>query len=207
MFNKRKDATQINFEKFLKQMESGVDLYGYYADGAQILTNDIELIRTLLETEKERSKNRAAETKDEPYTISVLETFGYGLSKDANAKSWFKNSIYAEQKSCVDGWTGRDIGGGMTIVLTETPERLKEFVQPIVNRHIDEFKIPLERGNSFYADVNVPYLEINFSVDNKADQLATNLFTTRTEMKNCAQTVLAEIDKMKVKKNTGEKED
>ena len=196
MFNfKREDATQANFEKFLKKIQTG-NFYGYCANDAQVLTDDIRLFKVLLAVEEERRNKKAEETNETPYDISVLETFGYKLSKDAEVDALFKNALYVEQQDCQDGWTGRNVGGHIVIVLTNSPERLKEFVQPIVNNHVEEFQIKLERGNSFYVDVNEPYLRMNLSINNQACQLESNLFATRVELKDCAKNVLSGIDKM-----------
>ncbi len=183
---RRNDDTQKNFEKFLSNIdESFIYLYGFEADGAQVITTDQKLYKTLLIKEAQRKKERNAD-----YKISVLNTLQYSIPANAEARGWWKNSLFAEQASCTEGLSEREFGGNVVCVLTTNKERLEDFVEPIVERHMDEFGIEIEtypRSN----DVRIPYLQVATTVDNK--KLSDEFYATKAQIARCATELLTSI--------------
>lgn len=193
--------TQEIFKRFLKKVPNSYGIQGFCSDGVLVLTDDCKLYRTLLKQEKTRIRAISAEkrAKNEAFfpQFGILNTFGLELNEYANLPSRFgyNNSLYARQQLIED--YDITLGGDTVFVATKDPNRLKDYVRPIIERHLEEFGIDLDCGCVEYYN-QAPALIINGTVDDeklfKSD--FEEIFDTRLALKIGLTGIAHQIDSL-----------
>lgn len=204
MFKKRDDSTQNLYEKFAKMLH--YTPHGYSAKGIIVLTTDPKLNIQLIELEKARRKENCKQYgKEAMYKIVELNELGIGrneLSSETELNSWLDNAIYFEEQVFFNGFSDWEKGGYTTIVIGKNIEELKRFIKPVIDRHIEESHISIAGGTSIFNDINVPYIEVEVSVNNEKINLKNNgFYNTLLKIKHAADSIIEDIDNYTQKNN------
>ena len=169
----RDDDTQKLFSKALHDF-SNTSCYGFRNNGMIVLTSDYELLKILANIERQDIINNTPNNKNE----SQIEMFNFGnfnLDQNQKLSIRYSNALYFRQGRYTDGCDyGADtIGGEKTLILTDSPIKLKKFINPIFQKHFSDFSIDLY-GYSLFTDPTEALLRTELVVDNKKLDLSND---------------------------------
>ena len=191
---KRKDYTQKLFDVFMTSRAKGTP-YTFSTDDAIVLTTSDVTYKTLLKEEKYKNAKNKIDGKPQSRIVEYKD-LGLGrheISKDIILRDALKNAILFGELEIQTPVMKRWVGGNHTIIITSSPERLKDFVGGVVKQHMHDFGITdesIEQGNASAY----PYLFTTMSLDNNLAYDGT-LFETPEDFNSAVKRVVDEIEK------------
>ena len=164
---KRRDDTQKLFDTFMTQRIKGTP-FAFSTDDVVVLTNNGVVYRELLASEKFRNAKNQAEGK---HVSNIVEYKDLGLgnhelSKDIVLRDELKNALlFGTIKTLYPGEKDY-VGGSHTLVVSTSPESLKNFIDGVVRQHVLEHGINLAKEEK-WDTCWLPCLFTMLSVDNR----------------------------------------
>ena len=159
------DDTQKLFSEAIKSLREG-EMYGFQCDGTVVLTSDRKMLEKL-----KQAQQQDIELKGEvkPQIEPIDQPLLAGFEAPLVISMYFPNLLFFRQGEYSDGFRygAKVIGGEKTLILSDDAKKLKKFVSPVVEKHLDDFGINLET-HSFFQDPLEPVLNADFVVNNKS---------------------------------------
>ena len=158
------EALQELFTNAIKTF--GGKAFGFQCDGTVILTSDRGLLDKLKQAQQE-------EIDANPGRINQprIEELNYGLLVSMDIplviSMFYPNALFFRQGEYVDcfGYP-KEIGGEKTLILSDDAKKLKKFVSPVIEKHLDDFGINF-KTRSFFQDPTEPALSADLVVKDK----------------------------------------
>ena len=169
----RNDDTQNLFNYALKRLNHGY-YNGFNGDDVLVISSDYELLETLKKIEQNEINNNATDKKNN-VKIEDLNYSIFQLDPNQKLSNYYRNALYFEQGRYLDdyGYGPGEIGGEITLFLSNTPSKLIPFVKPVIEKHLSDFDIDLYQ-TSLFTDPSEALLMTKLSINNKRVEKLSN---------------------------------
>lgn len=210
MFGKKRlDYTQKLFDLFMSSRVKQTP-FAFSTNDAVILTTDEDVYKELLSSEKYRNARNKVDGKRQT-NIVEFKDLGLGkheISKDIILRDELKNAALFSQLELQGCDSRKRVGGAHTIIITSSPDRIKDFLEAVIKQHVAAFGIDnlptefLESNPELQQTMNelwkdrYPYLFATMSLDNTL-VFDSTLFETPDTIKGAVDKVSKIIDEKK----------
>ena len=190
----RDDDTQNLFTKALDGFGK-FSFYGFKNNGIIILTSDFRLLEILANMEQQEINNTPKNKKKRK--IEMLNFGDFKLDRNQKLSTTYSNALYFIQGTYTNGcgYGAGEIGGEKTLILADSPTKLKKFINPIFKKHFLDFNIDLY-SSSLFADPTEPLLKAELVVDNNRLTLNNDgNYCSRLLFRSATDDICSAIDK------------
>lgn len=161
----RNDDTQSLFTKALSSF-GRLSCYGFRNNGEIVLTSDYKLLEILTNMEQQEINNNTQRNKKR----TKIEMFNFGdfnLGQSQKLSTIYSNALYFRQGSYTNGYDygAGEIGGEKTLILADSPTKLKKFIGPVFKKYFSDFNIDL-CNSSYFEDPTEALLCAELVVNN-----------------------------------------
>lgn len=171
--NKFKDALTRPIIEFSKKFnipeEFNTTIYVFKNENVEFYTSNLKLAEQI------------KQTFNQPFTRCDFGNLEFNLN--------LKHSLFVNDETLDGYWMPELFTNSMSLVLTNSPESLKQFASIFVKTHIDEFEGVYK--NPINTEKDLPTLELSLTVNKDG---FTDTFSTEEDVKNSEKTMLEFID-------------
>ena len=159
-------STQGLFSEAVKSFRDQ-PCYGFENNGTILLTSDPYLLELLALIEQATS-NSEHKNSGESKQLKFLDFGGFGINPNHKISAFYNNCLFVLQGEYHDDieYGPGTVGGGRTIILSDSMNKIKKFIKPIYDKHIEDFHIDFNKQTAC-ANPVVPLLSFQVCVNNK----------------------------------------
>ena len=145
----RDDDTQKLFSKALNCF-GDLSCHGFRNNGTIVLTSDYKLLEILATKEQQEINNNTPRNKKRE-KIEMLNFGNFSLNKDQKLSTSYSNALFFREATYTNGYDygAGEIGGENTLILADSPAKLKKYIGVVFKKHLSDFHIDLNNRSWF----------------------------------------------------------